>query len=110
MVCSGAWVNRTLGQLIRTVVDRSAPGGTGLDIRSKPDPSPVLILSPTISPDFGLSDSFQVGKKLQSTSLDEVRNAQKLDTTVDRKFPNDRDSASVFSKVIIRELSHGSSN
>ena len=32
----------------------------------------------------------------------------KLDTYVDRKLSDGRDSASIFSKVIGRELSHGS--
>ena len=32
-----------------------------------------------------------------------------MDTSVDRKFPNDCDSASIFSKVIGCELYHGSS-
>ena len=32
-----------------------------------------------------------------------------MDNSVDRKFPDDQDYASIFSKVIGRELSHGSS-
>ena len=77
-------------------------------MRSKPAPSPVLIVSPTTYSEYGLNESLQVGKKRKSNSLDEVRNAQKLDTVVDGKFPNDRDSEFIFSKVIGSELSHGS--
>ena len=108
MASGGAWVNRTPGQVSRTGRDGSTPGDTGLAVRSKPYPSPVLVLSLTISPACGISGSLQVERKQQSTSPDEVRNSQKLDTVVDGKLPDDRDSASVFSKVISRELSHGS--
>ena len=77
-VCGGEWVNRTLRQVSRTGVDRSTPCDTGLDVWSKPDPSPVMIGIPTISPACGLSIRFQFGEKLQSSSPDEVRNAKKI--------------------------------
>ena len=44
----GPRVNRTPGQVIRTGVDGSTPGKTGLDIRHKLAFSLVLIVSPTI--------------------------------------------------------------
>ena len=44
------------------------------------------------------------------TSPDEFSNVQKLDTVVDGKLPDNQDYASVFIKVVGRELSHGSSN
>ena len=69
-----------------------------------------MIGSPTTYPACGLSGSLQVGKKQQSTSSDKVRNAQKMDTAVDRKLPDDQDFASIFSRVIGRELSHSSIN
>ena len=69
-----------------------------------------MIGSPTASPDCGLSGSLHLGNKRQSTSQEKIRNAQKLDTAVDKNFPDDKDSASVFGNVIGRELFHGSSN
>ena len=45
----GMWVNWTPGQIIQTGVNGSTPGYTGMYVRSKPAPSPVLIESPTIS-------------------------------------------------------------
>ena len=89
-------------------VNGSTPGNTVMTVRSNPDPSPVLIGIPTVSPDCGLSGSLQVDNKQQSTSPDEVSNAQKMDTVIDGKLPNYQDSASVFSKLIVHELSHGS--
>ena len=106
----GTWVNLTLGKAIRTGRDGITPCDTGMSVRSKTAPYPVLIVSTTISPACELRGSLQVGKKQQCTSPDEVRNEKKLDTFVDGKSPNYRDSASVFSKVIGRELSHGYSN
>ena len=37
-------------------------------------------------------------------------NTQNLDAVVDENFPNDLDSASIFSKVIGHKLSNGSSD
>ena len=108
--CSSTWVDQTQRQVIRTGFDGSTPRDTGLAVRSKESPYPVLIGSPTISPACGHSGILQVGKKRQSTPPDKVRNAQKLDTVIDVKLINDRDSASVFSKSISCKLSHGSSN
>ena len=79
-------------------------------VRSKPDPFPILIVSPTIYLACGIIGIFQVGKKKQSASPYEVSNAQKLDTVVDGKFPNYQDSALVFKKVIYCQLFHSFSN
>ena len=105
-----ARVNQTLRHVRQTGRDGSTPCDTCMSISSKPDPSPVLIGSYNISPDCSISGSFQVGKKQQSNSPDKVRNAQKMDTAVDRKLPDDQYYASVFSKEIVRELYHVSSN
>ena len=105
-----ARVNQILRQVSRTVRDSCTPGDTGMYVRSKPAPSPVLIRSPTMFPVCFLIGSLQVGKKWQSTSPYEVRNTQKLDTAVDRKLPDDWDSVFFFNKVIGREISHGSSD
>ena len=102
------WIDQTLRQVIQTGVSRSTPGDTGSAIRSKPATSQFLIGNPTISPAFGIIRILQNGKKQQSTSTKEVRNAQTLDTVVDEKLPDDQDYASFFSKVIGRKLSQGS--
>ena len=52
------------------------------------------------SPPCGLIRSLQVAKKLQSTSPGLGGNNPKLDAVVDGNFPDDLDSASIFSKVI----------
>ena len=70
--------------------------------------SPVLIVIVTTSPPCGLNMIHQVANKRQSTHPGLVRQTQKLDATVDGKFTNDLDSASIFSKVIGNKLSEGS--
>ena len=62
-----------------------------------------------MSPDNGHSGSLQVFNKRQSTVSDKTGDTPKLDTSVDRKFPENWDSTSIFSKLIGRELTHGSS-
>ena len=109
-VCSGAWVNQNPRHVRRTGRDGNTPGDTGMSVRSKQSPPPVMIGSHTIYPSCGISGSLQVGKKRQSTSPDEVGNAQKWDTIIDKKLRNDRYYAPFFSKVIGHELYHGSSN
>ena len=104
----GACFNQDPGQVSRTGRDGSTPGDTILSVRSKTYSSPVLIGIPTISPACGISRSLQVGKKRQSTCPDKVTNAQKLETVIDRKLPDNPYFSSVFSKVISREISHGS--
>ena len=75
VVCDGVWVNWTLRQVIQTVRDGSTPFNTGMDVRSNPDPSLVLIGSPITPPACGISGRLQVGKKQQSNSLKKNRNA-----------------------------------
>ena len=59
---------------------------------------------------IGNSGSLQVFNKLQSNISDKIGDTQKLDISSDRSFPGDQDSVSIFSSVIGRELSHGSSS
>ena len=84
-----AWFNWNPRHVIRTGRDCSTPCDTGIAVRYTWAHSPVMIGSPTISRACVISGRLQVGKKQQSTSLDKVRNAQKLETVIDRKFPND---------------------
>ena len=57
-------------------------------------------------PDSGHSGSLHVFNKLQSTSPGKIGDTKRLDTSIDRNFPDDRNYASIFSKVIGRELPH----
>ena len=62
----------------------------------------------TVSPASGHSGIFQVFNKRQYTIYEKIRDTQKLDTSVDRKLPNDRYFMSIFRKIIGCELSHSS--
>ena len=106
---SSVWVNRTPKRVNRTEMDGSTPGDTCIDVRSPQANSPVLTGGTTVSTSWGISGSLQVGNKMQSTSPDKIRDTPKLDASVDRNFPGDWYYASIFSKVIGCELSHGSS-
>ena len=54
---------------------------------------------------MGYSGSLYVLNKYQSTSPSVSRNTQNFDASVDENLANDRDSTSIFSKVLGRELS-----
>ena len=103
---SSVRVKRNHRHVSWTVRDSSTPTDTCIDIRSSRANSPVMIGSTTVSLVCGISERLKVGNKQQSTPAEKIRNAQKLDTDLDRNFPNDWDSATIFSKVIGRELSH----
>ena len=64
----------------------------------------------TVSPASGHSGIFQVFNKRQYTIYEKIRDTQKLDTSVDRKLPNDRYFMSIFRKIIGCELSHSYSS
>ena len=105
----GAWVNMTPWQVSQTGVDRSTPGNICHAVIVVGPPSPVLIRIVSTSPSCVINTSYQVANKRQSNSLVLVGQTQKLDAVVDRKFPDDLYSASIFSKVISPKLSNGSS-
>ena len=89
--------------------DVNNPGNTLHAVRYPWSNSSVMIGGIGVSPTSGHSGSLQVFNKQQSTVSDKIRDTQKLDTSVNRKLPNYGGSASIFSKVIGCELSHGSS-
>ena len=62
-----------------------------------------------MSPASGNSWILQVFNKLQSTSPDRIKDTQKMDTSIDRKLPDDQYSASIFRKLIGCEIYLGSS-
>ena len=106
----GAWVNRTLRQLIRTGVDRSTPGNVCNAISVKHAPSPFLIGIVATSPTYGLSWRLQVAKKRKSTPPGSSRNTPKLDAVVDGKLSDDLDYLSIFRMLINHKLYNGSSD
>ena len=75
-VLFGAWFNQTPRQVSPSEADGITPGKIGHSVRSKPAPSPVLIVSVTASPICGLSRSLHAANKRQSTSPAVVRNVQ----------------------------------
>ena len=88
--------------------DGTTPSNCDIDLNPPQYNSPVIIQGISVYTAIGHSGIFQVINKLQSTSPDKIGYNQKMDTSVDRKFSGDQDSASIFSKIIVRELSHGS--
>ena len=90
---SSARVNRTPRHVSRTGRDGSIPVVNCIAVRSPRANSPVLIGNTTVSSDCRISGILQVGNKQQYTFPDKLRNAQKLDTAVDIKLPNDWDYA-----------------
>ena len=109
VTCSSVRVLQTPRNVSRTCRDRNTPGNTPYSVRSPQANSPFLIGVIGVSPTIGHSGILQVLNKRQSTVSDEIEDTQKLDTSVDIKLTNDGDSASIFIKVIGRELYHGSS-
>ena len=99
-VSGGVCVRRTPQQGRRTGVNGSTPGyiGHAVSVEHALSPFLILIVGP-FSPN-GINMSLQVANKWQSTSPALVGNTQKLDAVVDRKFPDDLDSASIFIKLI----------
>ena len=69
---------------------------------------PVLVGIVVTTAPCGINMSQEVGNKQKSTSPGLVRQPPNLDAVVDGKFPDDMDSASIFSKVIGDKLSYGS--
>ena len=96
-------------QVIRVGVNGSTPCDIHNDISVKNSPCPVLVGKIDTSPPFVFNDIMQVSNKRQSNPPSLVGNTQKLDAFVDKKFPGDLDSASIFRKVIGHKLSEGSS-
>ena len=109
VVCISACGKRTPRHVSPTGRDGSTPGNTYISVSPTRANYPVLIVGTNVSPACGISGRVQVGNKQQPNPTEKTRNAKKLDTSVDRKFPDDQDSASIFSKVNGCELSHGSS-
>ena len=100
----GAWINRTLQQLIRVGVDGSNTGDIRNSVSIVEPPSPVLIEIVGTYPTCGINVSQQVANKRQSTSPGLVGHTQNLDTVVDGKLPDNFDSTSIFRNMIGHRL------
>ena len=103
-------VLQTPRHVSRTGSANTNPGNTPHAVRPPRDNSPVPIGGIGISPTSGHSGSLQVFNTPQSTVSDKIGDTQKLDTSVDINLPDDGVSTSIFSKVIVHELSHSSSS
>ena len=108
-VSGGVWVNMTLKQVRQKGVDRINPGDICHAVSVVEPTSPDLIGTVSTSPPYGLNAIQKVANKWQSNSHGLVGHTPKLDAVVDGKLPNDLDSASIFSKVIVHKISDGSS-
>ena len=90
--------------------DITTPGICNIYVRAPWANYPVLLGDIGVYTASGNSRSLQVFNKQQPAFPDQIRDTQKMDTSADRKLPDDQDSPSIFIKVIDRELSHGSSS
>ena len=102
------WTSRTLRKVGRNGVNESTPGEIGNDIGIFETSYPFMIGTFVTAPPYDFNLSHKVGNKQQSTSPHLVRQTQKMDAVIDRKFPNNLYLASIFSKAIGDKLSNGS--
>ena len=102
-------VNKTLWKVIRTWVDGSTLGNSGNAVSIKHATSPVMIGIFGTYPTCGLNGILQVANTRHFSSPGLVGQTQKLDAVIDRNFPDDLNSASIFNKVISHKLSDSSS-
>ena len=105
----GAWTSRTHRQVSRTGIDGSTPSDIVNAIGIVETSSPVIIVIIGTAPPCGLNLIQDVGDIQQSTSPGLVRQFQKLDAVLDRKFPDNRDSMSISRNIINYKISDSSS-
>ena len=89
-VSGGMWTSRTPRQVIRTDIDGITPGSIENFISIIEISSPDLIVIVGTALPCGLNLIQVVGNIRQSTSPGFVRQSQKLDTSIDGKFLNNR--------------------
>ena len=102
----GACLSRTQWRVSRTGVDGRTPGIIDNFISIIEKSSLTLIGTIGTNPPCGRNLSQEVGNIRQLTFQGLVKNSQKLDAVVDRKFSNNRDLTSIFLKVISEKLSY----
>ena len=96
----GAWTSRNPRQVSRTSVDGITPGSIENLIGVVEASSPAMIVIVGTDPSCGFNWIPEVGNIRKFTSPGLVRQSQKLDAAVDRKFSYIIDSTSIFGKVI----------
>ena len=103
---SSAHVLRTPGHVNRMGRDDNTPRERNVSGMEK---GPVLIGGNTIFPTGGIMGIQEIVIMHGSTGSVEIRDTQKLDTSINRNLAKNGDSKPIFSKAIGRELSHDSS-
>ena len=109
LASGGMWKPRTMRLVSRNGVDRSTPGNIGNYIGIFETSSPYLIGIIVTVPPCSLNLSQEVGNIRKSTSPELVRKYHKLDAAADRKFSDNRNVTSIFSKIIGDKISNSSS-
>ena len=103
-----AWTNRIPRQVIRTGVNRTTPGNIGNDCGISEASYPALIgIIGATDPPCGLNKSQEIGDTRQSTSPD-LRNFNKLDTSIYQQFTNNIIAPPIFTEVIGDKISGSS--
>ena len=91
----GAWTSRTRRQFSRTGINGNIPGGIDNVIGIFETSSPYMIGIIGDDTPCGIKFIQEVDNIRQSTSQGLVRKPQKLDTAVDGKFSDNRNSTSI---------------
>ena len=84
-------------------------GKCDIAVRSPQDNGPVMIGGISVPPTMEHSGSLKFSNKQQSTSPRVSRNTQKFDASVNENLANDGDYTSIFSNLLVRELSESPS-
>ena len=102
--CGRPWL---LQKLVLLVLMEASQATLVMLLASLNRPLQLLLELLVASLPCGLNVSHNIGNKQKYTTLDLVRQSQKLDAVVDKKMCYDWDLASIFSKVIGYKLSNG---
>ena len=103
----GRWTSMTAWRVSITGVNESTPGGIVNTIDNFETSSPVMIENIGTAPPCGFNWSQEFGYKRKSTSSGLVRQSQKLNASVDRKYSNNRNSTSILSKLFSQKIFDG---
>ena len=103
-----AWTNRALRQIIRTGVNRTTLGNISHDCGISETSSPALIgiIGTTVRP-CGLNMILDIDD-IRQLATPELRNSNKLDTSIDQKFTNNMVAPPIFTEVLVKILYNSS--
>ena len=107
-VRSSARVLRNPCCVSRTSRDGTTPRDGDVMASPPRDNGPVLIGGTTVYPECGTMGGLEILNKHGSTSYVEIRDTQKLDTSIDGNLAEDGDYTTIIRNVIGRELSNDS--